>query len=89
MFPEATTSRLTPCEVIQGRAQTFETGSQSFRIAANTNAEMLGHFKERAGYYRGFVLFAQQFEKCFRITAHEPRKKHRASRWAEAFEIAA
>src|SRR5580700_1771601 len=50
---------------------------------------MPGKFKECAGHYRGFVLFAQQFEKCFRIPAREPWEKHGACRWAEAFQITA
>src|ERR1700688_1209203 len=75
-------------ELVERRAQTFETGAQASSIAANANPEMLRHFKECARHHRRFVLFAQQFDKCLWIAMGEAREKHRPRGRAEAFEVA-
>ncbi len=75
-------------EVVERCAETFETGAQALRIAANANPEMLRHFKECARHNRRFVLFAQQFDKCFCIAMGEAREKYRSRGRAEAFEVA-
>lgn len=77
-------------EGVEGGAEAFEAGAKGTRVAADANAKVARHFEETAGDDGGFVFFAEQFEKGFRITAmREARENHRAGRRAKTFEVAA
>jgi len=77
------------CEFVESGPEALEARAQSVSFTADAHTEMLRHFEEVAGNHRGFVFFAQQFEKRVGITVNEARKDDGASRRAEAFEIIA
>ena len=51
-------------EFVESSAQAFEAGAKAGGLATDADAEVLRHLKEFSGDDGGFILFAEQFEKC-------------------------
>ena len=72
---------------IQGGPKVFETGREQVGLAADADAEVVGHLEKSPGHDRGFISVPQQRAEPIHIPAFQAREDYGAEGRPNAVQI--